>query len=58
MLERFKKYDIGLVQANLAHTTIQDQKNTQQNSRFGRGNGGRRGCGRRGGRSWSGGQRP
>ena len=32
MLERFKKYDIGLVQANLAQSTIQDQKNTQQNS--------------------------
>lgn len=58
VIERFRKVELGTVQANVAQGAVQEQKDELQP--IGRGNGGRRGRGRgfRGGRSWNNGTRP
>ena len=53
LIERFKKTEIGPVQAHIAQSSNNDQKSAPLQAGGGRGNGGRRGRGRRGGRSWN-----
>ena len=51
LIERFKKTEIGPVQAYMAQSSNNDQKSAPPQTGGGKGNGGRRGRGKRGSRS-------